>query len=157
MWNTFSIKRNKSEFTMCLAYAGSASCSSLLMFSLSLRGVRPGVKPGVAVPRGVMAPPAWGVIPSWLWPGPGVLVEPTDVSTDSSSWGVWSCSLGVGGATWTGCWGPCWGSEPAAAAASRRWSRSHAAACWGLPSAGCRCWSEPSGSGLPGSTQTTRV
>lgn len=64
-------------FTMCLAYAGSVSCSSLLIFSLSRRGVRPGVKPGVAAPRGVIPPPAWGVMPSDPWPGPGVLLEMT--------------------------------------------------------------------------------
>lgn len=61
-------------FTKCLANAGSASCSSLLMFSLSLSGVRPGVRPGVAAPRGVIPPPAWGVMPSWLWPAAGVLL-----------------------------------------------------------------------------------
>lgn len=66
---------NDSRFTMCLAYAESASCSSLLIFSLSLSGVRPGVKPGVAAPRGVMPTPAWGVMPSAPWPGPGVLLE----------------------------------------------------------------------------------
>ncbi|TNN62804.1 hypothetical protein EYF80_027030 [Liparis tanakae] len=48
--------------TMCLVYAGSASCSSLLMFSLSLSGVRSGVNPGVTGPRGVSAPPGCGVM-----------------------------------------------------------------------------------------------
>lgn len=52
-------KRRSVCFTKCFAKAGSASCSSLLMFSLSLSGVRPGVKPGVAAPlRGVIPPPA---------------------------------------------------------------------------------------------------
>lgn len=60
---------------MCLAKAGAVTCSSLLMFSLSLRGVRPGVKPGVTGPRGVNTPPDWGVIPSDPWPCPGVLLK----------------------------------------------------------------------------------
>lgn len=64
-------------FTMCLANAGSASCSSLLIFSLSLSGVRMGVTPGVTAPRGVIPPPDWGVIPSWLWLCPGVLLQMT--------------------------------------------------------------------------------
>lgn len=50
--------------TVCLANVGSVACSSVLMFSLSLSGVRPGVSPGVPSPRGVTAPPAWGVMPS---------------------------------------------------------------------------------------------
>lgn len=50
--------------TMCLENAGSASCSSLLIFSLSLSGVRRGVKPGVTGPRGVITPPGCGVMPS---------------------------------------------------------------------------------------------
>lgn len=47
------------------------------MFSLSLSGVRAGVRPGVADPRGVMASPACGVMLSDPWPWPGVLRQMT--------------------------------------------------------------------------------
>lgn len=143
---------------MCLAYAGSASCSSLLIFSLSLSGVRPGVKPGVTDPRGVIPPPAWGVMPSCPWPGPGVLLERTWpwmlACTVPAGLAVLHQHRGGGVATWTVCWEQCWVFGSAAAEVSLHWSRSHAAVCWGLLSEGCQCWSEPSGSGLPGNPDT---
>lgn len=142
--------------TRCLAYAGSASCSSLLIFSLSLSGVRPGVKPGVTAPRGVIPPPAWGVMPSCPWPCPGVLLEMTTTVTfyiNIQLHGTWF-DTGDGFGTWMVCWGQCWASVSVASEESLRWSRSRVEECWGLLSEECQCWSKPSGSGLPENTDT---
>lgn len=154
-WGRFALKqvRKKSACsTKCLANAGSASWSSVLMFSLSLSGVRPGVKPGVAAPRGVIPPPAWGVMPSWLWPGAGVLVARTVTVSVHRAWEEGGGS-GGGDATWLVCWAQCWASGSAVSVESHRWSRSPAAACWGLLSGACQCWLAPSGSELPANTE----